>query len=42
MDVDANNHGKKGIAFFGVDAHIMKMVIIKHRLFTLSQEVRFL
>lgn len=30
MDVDANNHGKKGIAFFGVDAHIMKMVIIKH------------
>ena len=27
MDVNANNHGKKGIVFFGANAHIMKMLI---------------
>lgn len=30
MDVDADGHGEKGIAFPGMDAHIMQMVIIKH------------
>lgn len=30
MDVDANHHGEEGIAFSGVDVHIMKMVIIEH------------
>jgi len=28
MDADADNHGEEGITFPGVDAHIMKMVII--------------
>lgn len=28
MDADADNHGEEGITFLGVDAHIMKMVII--------------
>ena len=30
MDVDADDHSEEGIAFPGVDAHIMEMVIIKH------------
>ena len=30
MDTDADDHGKKGIALPGVDAHIMKIVIIQH------------
>ena len=28
MDVNADDHGEKGIAFPGMDAHIMKVVII--------------
>lgn len=28
MDADADNHGEEGITLPGVDAHIMKMVII--------------
>ena len=28
MDADADNHGEEGIAFSGVDAHVMEMVII--------------
>ncbi len=30
MDADADDHGEERIAFPGVDAHIMKMVIIEH------------
>lgn len=30
MDADTDDHGKEGIAFSGVDAHIMEMVIIQH------------
>lgn len=30
MDVDADDHGEKEKAFSCVDAHIMKMMIIKH------------
>ena len=28
MDTDADNHDKEGIAFSGVDAHVMEIVII--------------
>jgi len=30
MDADTNDHGEEGITFSGVDAHIMKMISIKH------------
>ncbi len=30
MDTDADDHGEERITFSGVDAHIMKMVIIEH------------
>lgn len=30
MDVDADDHGEKGVMYSGVDAHIMKMVIIEY------------
>ena len=30
MDVDADDHSEEGIAFSGMDAHIMEMVIIKN------------
>ena len=30
MDVDADDHGEEGIAFFGMYAHIMQVVIIKY------------
>ena len=30
MDVDADDHGEEGITFPGMDAHIMKMVIIEY------------
>lgn len=30
MNVDADDHGKEGIAFSGVDAHLVEMVIIEH------------
>ena len=30
MDVDANDHGEEGIAFSGMYAHIMQVVIIKY------------
>lgn len=29
MDVDTNDHGKKGIPLSGVDTHVMQMVIIE-------------
>ena len=30
MDVDADDHGEERVAFSGMDAHIVQMVIIKH------------
>ena len=30
MDVNADDHGEERIAFPGMDAHIMKMVVIEH------------
>lgn len=30
MDVDTDDHGEEGITFSGVDAHIMKMVVIEY------------
>ncbi len=30
MNADADDHGEKGVTFSGVDAHIMKMVIIEY------------
>lgn len=30
MDIDTDDHGEEGVVFPGVDAHIMKMVIIEH------------